>query len=158
MFIASNKTMSVKHLSINTSPAKRRIVRAVMKPPELNLLFAWTWILAGFASGLVMGLFFNREQWLGGYTSLKRRLFRLAHISFFGLGAVNLMYYFTARYALNASAWQEVAAWGFVVGGITMPLACVIMARWTQAKAVFAVPVTSLLLSGALTIWDLARV
>jgi hypothetical protein len=157
MFIASNKTMMPKHLSINRARAKPGIVRGVMKPPEINLLFAWAWIVAGFASGMVMGLFFNREDWLGGYTSLKRRLFRLAHISFFGLGAVNLMFYFTARYALGASVWQEVAAWGFVVGGITMPLACVIMARWTQAKAVFAVPVTSLLLSGALMIWELAK-
>jgi len=129
-----------------------------MKTPEINLVFAWAWIVAGFASGLVMGLFFNREQWLGGYTSLKRRLFRLAHISFFGLGAVNLMYYFTARYALGTSVLQGVAAWGFVVGGITMPLACVIMARWTGAKMVFAVPVMSLLLSGALTIWELTRI
>src|SRR4026208_1645819 len=138
--------MMAADLSINRPPAKPGIVRGVMKPPELNLLFAWAWIAAGFASGLVMGLFFNREQWLGGYTSLKRRLFRLAHISFFGLGAINLMYYFTALYALRPSAWQEVAAWGFVVGGITMPLACLIMARWTQAKVVFAVPVVSLLL------------
>lgn len=129
-----------------------------MKPPQLNLLFAWAWIVAGFASGLIMGLFFNREQWLGGYTSLKRRLFRLTHISFFGLGAVNLMYYFTARFALTVSGWQEIAAWGFVVGGITMPLACVIMACWTRAKGVFAVPVISLLLSGVLTIWELTKI
>jgi len=129
-----------------------------MHAPEINLLFAWTWVLAGFASGLIMGLFFNREDWLGGYTSLKRRLFRLAHISFFGLGAVNLMYYLTARFALQPSALQAVAAWGFVVGGVTMPLVCVIMARWTQAKMLFAVPVLSLLLSGALTIWELIKV
>jgi hypothetical protein len=128
-----------------------------MHPPEINLLFAWIWVLAGFASGLILGLFFNREDWLGGYTSLKRRLFRLAHISFFGLGAVNLMYYFTARYTLGPSPLQAVAAWGFIVGGVTMPLACVIMARWTQAKMLFAVPVLSLLGSGALTIWEVLK-
>jgi hypothetical protein len=32
------------------------------------------------------------------------------------------------------------------------------MARWTQAKMLFAVPVLSLLLSGALTIWELVKV
>jgi hypothetical protein len=129
-----------------------------MKTPEINLLFAWVWILAGFGSGLVMGMFFNREDWLGGYTSLKRRLIRLAHVSFFGLGAVNLMYYFTARYALEPSTLQSAASWGYVVGGITMPLVCLIMARWTQAKMLFAVPVISLLLSGALTICALIKV
>jgi hypothetical protein len=129
-----------------------------MRAPEINLVFAWLWMLAGFGSGLVMGMFFDREKWLGGYTSLKRRLFRLAHISFFGLGAVNLMFYFTAKYAIApGSLGQEIAAWGFVAGGITMPLACVIMARWTRAKMVFAVPVLSLLLSGALMVWELIK-
>jgi hypothetical protein len=129
-----------------------------MHTPEINLVFAWVWIVAGFASGLAMGLCFDRENWLGGYTSLKRRLYRLAHVSFFGLGAVNLMYYFTARYVLGPSEMQCVAGWCFVVGGVTMPLACVIMARWAQAKMLFAVPVLSLLLSGGLTIWELARI
>ena len=129
-----------------------------IRAPEINLLFAWVWVLAGFGSGLILGLFFNRENWLGGYTSLKRRLLRLAHISFFGLGAVNLMYYFTAYYALEPSPLVTLAAWGFVVGGVTMPLVCVIMARWTQAKMLFAVPVTSLLLSGALTVWELVKI
>ena len=130
----------------------------MLKTPEINLVFAWAWMLAGFLSGLIMGLFFNREDWLGGYTSLKRRLFRLAHISFFGLGAVNLMYYFTARHVLGPSFLQSLAAWGFVLGGITMPLACAIMARWTRAKILFAVPVLTLVASGALTILDLIKI
>ena len=147
------------HLSINNAVAKHRIVAALnMHAPEINLLFAWIWVLAGFASGLVMGLFFDRENWLGGYTALRRRLFRLAHISFFGLGAINLMYYFTARYALAPSPLQCLAAWGFVLGGVTMPLVCLIMARWSKAKMLFAVPVMSLLGAGALTIWELIRI
>src|SRR5687768_11837839 len=87
--------------------------RVTLQPPEINLVFAWTWVLAGFLSGLAMGLFFDREDWLGGYGSLKRRLYRLAHICFFGLGAINLMFYFTARYVLQPSPLQSVAAWGF---------------------------------------------
>jgi hypothetical protein len=33
----------------------------------LNHILAWTWIVMGFLSGLVMGLFFREEKWLGGY-------------------------------------------------------------------------------------------
>jgi hypothetical protein len=58
---------------------------------NLNLLVAWLWILLGFVSGMLLGLFFHHEKWLGGYASFKRRLYRFAHISFFGLGAVNLL-------------------------------------------------------------------
>jgi hypothetical protein len=32
------------------------------------------WILLGLVSGMVMGMFFHRENWLGGYTDSKRRL------------------------------------------------------------------------------------
>src|SRR6266436_1502559 len=63
---------------------------------QLNLIAAWSGILAGFVSGLLLGLFFHREDWLGGFGSFKRRLYRLAHISLFGLAIVNLMFYFTA--------------------------------------------------------------
>jgi hypothetical protein len=57
-----------------------------------NLTLAWLWILLGFVSGMVLGLFFHRENWLGGYGSFQRRMYRLGHISFFGLGAVNALF------------------------------------------------------------------
>lgn len=48
---------------------------------QINLIFAWLWIAVGFVLGFIFGLNFHREEWLGGYTTLKRRLYRLAHIS-----------------------------------------------------------------------------
>ena len=53
---------------------------------NLNLFLGWLWILLGFVSGMALGMFFHRENWLGGYGSFKRRMYRLGHISFFGLG------------------------------------------------------------------------
>ena len=44
---------------------------------QMNLLLAWLWICLGFLSGMLLGLFFHRENWLGGYGSLKRRMYRL---------------------------------------------------------------------------------
>ncbi|HXR49058.1 MAG TPA: hypothetical protein VN784_16610, partial [Candidatus Limnocylindrales bacterium] len=58
-----------------------------------NLFLAWLWILLGFVTGMALGLFFHHENWLGGYGSFKRRMYRLGHISFFGLGAVNLLFW-----------------------------------------------------------------
>jgi hypothetical protein len=125
---------------------------------NLNLLVAWIWIGLGFLSGLALGLGFNREQWLGGYASWKRRLYRLGHISFFGLGMVNLMFYFTARVFSSGDLFAEIASIGFVVGAFTMPVCCLVMAHWPKAKAVFAVPVLSLLVAGALTVVAVARI
>ena len=121
-------------------------------PLKISLVLAWLWILLGFVSGSVLGLFFHRENWLGGYGSFKRRMYRLAHISFFGLGAVNLFFWLTVKTLPDSNPLVVVASWGFVVGAITMPLCCLIMAHWPKMHLIFSVPVVSLLLAGALTL------
>jgi hypothetical protein len=118
----------------------------------LNLYVAWLWICLGFLSGMLLGLFFHRENWLGGYGSLKRRMYRLGHISFFGLGAVNLLFWVTARALAASSLHVTVASTAFVVGAITMPLCCLIMAHFPRAHAIFTVPVLSLLVAGTFTL------
>ena len=52
----------------------------------------------------------DREDWLGGYGSFKRRLYRLAHISFFGLAIVNLMFCFVALYGASNGVMTIVRA------------------------------------------------
>src|SRR5580704_5206633 len=111
---------------------------------QLNLLFAWLWILLGFVSGMIMGMFFHRENWLGGYGSLKRRMYRLGHISFFGLGAVNLLFWLTMRQMQASGPLAEGASWSFIIGGLTMPVCCAVMANWPRARLLFSVPVLSL--------------
>ena len=54
-----------------------------------NVIAAWIGVLAAFASGAVLGLFFHRADWLGGYGSWRRRLLRLGHIALVALGGVN---------------------------------------------------------------------
>jgi len=124
----------------------------------LNLLLAWLWILFGFLAGMLLGLFFHKENWLGGYTSLKRRMYRLAHISFFGLGAVNLLFVLTAREWLQAGHFTSVAGASFAAGAITMPACCVLMAHFPKSVPVFAVPVLSLVLGGALVVIQLRHI
>jgi hypothetical protein len=119
---------------------------------NLNLLIAWLWILLGFVSGMMMGFFFHREEWLGGYASHKRRLYRLAHISFFGLGLVNLCFYLTIR-VMGGEGNISLASWAFVAGAVTMPICCIAMAHAPNSRPLFGVPVLSLLLGGVLTFW-----
>src|SRR5438876_6056910 len=119
-----------------------------MQPPHLNLIAAWLGILLGFVSGLTLGLFFQRDDWLGGYTSLKRRLYRLAHISFFGLGAVNLLFYFTALRLPAITPVIVIASRAFIIGAISMPICCLLMAHLPRTHLLFSIPVASLLLGG----------
>ena len=122
-----------------------------MKPLQLQLLLAWVWIWLGFLSGFALGLFFHRESWLGGYTSLKRRLYRLCHISFFGLGVLNLCFYLTVQVSGATGMTLTVASWAFIVGAVSMPLCCLLMAHFPRTRLCFGVPVLSLVVGGALT-------
>ena len=123
---------------------------------QINLLAAWVGILMGFISGLALGLGFHGENWLGGYGSFKRRLYRLAHISLFGLGAVNFFFYFTAR-ALPGGTLLSLASSAFIAGAITMPICCLIMAHFPNTRMLFALPVISLVAGGALTLLEVSK-
>ncbi len=124
-----------------------------------NLILAWLWILLGFGSGMVLGLFFHGEHWLGGYASFKRRMYRLSHISFFGLGAVNLLFCLTVRNFSLAGRGFGIASWAFIIGAIAMPVCCVVMANIPKARPhlVFAAPVASLIAGGILTLKEVIK-
>ena len=119
---------------------------------QLNLVLGWLWVALGFGSGALLGLGFHKEEWLGGYTSWRRRLYRLAHISFFGLGFLNLMFFLTVRMC-SVGQLFEIASAAFGLGAITMPLCCVLAAHKPECKPVFAVPVASLLTGAVATVW-----
>src|SRR5215469_14362955 len=122
-----------------------------MEAVRLNLVLGWTWMLLGFITGMGMGLFFHKEGWLGGYGSFQRRLYRLCHISFFGLGMVNLLFYISAQH-FGPVSLMNVASWAFVVGAITMPVCCLMMAHFPKAHFLFAVPVLSLIAGGVIVV------
>lgn len=116
----------------------------------LNWQFGWLLMLAAFGTGAVMGLWFHREDFMGGYNSFRRRLVRLGHIAFAALGMLNILY--------ALSPWPAPGTWTgdaasicFVVGGIAMPVICFLTA-WRQGfRHLFALPVTALVAAVVLT-------
>jgi hypothetical protein len=111
--------------------------------PTLNLMVGWLGMLAGVVSGAIIGLFFHREDWMGGYLSYRRRLTRLGHISFFGLGFLNLLFAATAPELLLAGNWLSLASWALILGAITMPLCCFLAAWKKPWRHLFPLPVLS---------------
>jgi hypothetical protein len=113
-----------------------------------NLVAAWTGILLGFVAGAVQGLFFHREEWLGGYGSWPRRLTRLGHISFFGIAFINIAFAVTVSLAPpetpGAESAVHIASWLFILGAITMPLVCYLSAFKKPFRHLFCIPVASL--------------
>ena len=63
---------------------------------DLNRAVAWTSLTLGAGTGLILGLWsfdgpLPVPAWIGDYGDTPRRLLRLAHIAFFGLGILNLL-------------------------------------------------------------------
>ena len=110
----------------------------------LNITAAWIGFLCGCISGAIPGLFFHKKEWLGGYSSWPRRLIRLAHISFFGLGFLNLGFGLTAK-ALDIESSPAFAL--MITGAISMPLICYASAYKTAYRHLFFIPAGSVTLS-----------
>jgi hypothetical protein len=119
---------------------------------QLNLTVAWVWMVLGTLLGLILGSFFQRDDFLDGYGSFKRRLYRLAHVAFFGLGILNILFFFTARVLPAPTAWISAASWSFVVGAVSMPTCCILVAHQPRLRNLFAIPVGSVLLGSFLTL------
>jgi hypothetical protein len=115
---------------------------------SLHLLVGWIAMLLGVFAGAVIGMFFHREDWAGGYASYRRRMLRLGHIAFFGLGFINLFFALTLERIALPSINVQIASAGLLLGVVTMPLICFLSAWRKPIRHLFPVPV--LAVSGAL--------
>ncbi len=110
---------------------------------SVNLIAGWIAIFAGLLSGTILGIFFHRDNWLGGYNSWPRRMLRLGHISMVGLGLLNIAFTLTV---INLKlAPPRLAAILFIVGLISMPTVCAFSAFRPNMRHLFFIPVASLL-------------
>jgi hypothetical protein len=121
----------------------------------VNETFGWLWLFTGVLTGLLLGLRFHEESWLGGYASHPRRLLRLGHVSFMGLGILNLLFAASASRTGLASGALALASWTMLIGGVTMPACCALVAWRRSLHLVFAVPVASLLIGVGLVAWGM---
>ena len=118
----------------------------------LNIYAGWFGFLAGIITGAISGLRFHDENFFGGYASWSRRLTRLAHISFFGLGLINLAFAVTAD-KLGYFDGLEIASVSFVVGLVTMPLVCYLSAFRPKFRHLFFIPVLSVFVGVVNVLW-----
>ncbi len=112
----------------------------------LNLTIGWLAILAGLLSGATIGLFFFKDEWLGGYSSWRRRMIRLAHISMVGTGLLNIAYALSVP-ALSFKSPTPIAGMLFIAGAIAMPTVCLLSAWRIAWRHLFAIPVLCLVIA-----------
>jgi len=112
-----------------------------MKEVEINLIAGWASILCGVVAGAGAGVFFHQENWAGGYASFRRRMLRLAHISFFGIGFINLAYGVTTTIPGVGISHSKLAGVLLIAAAVTMPLCCYLTAWKKPFRHLFPVPV-----------------
>ena len=98
-------------------------------------------MVGGVISGSIIGLLFHNADWLGGYNSFRRRLVRLAHIAFFGIGILNILFGLTATaLSLDASVIR-IGSTALMIAAVTMPANCLLTAWRPSFRHFFFVPV-----------------
>jgi hypothetical protein len=117
----------------------------MVEPARFNLMIGWIAMVAGATSGATIGLFFQRDEWMGGYASLRRRMIRLGHIAFFGLGIINVLFALSLFAIPIPDAYARIASPGFAVSVVTMPACCFMTAWRTGFRYLFPIPVAAVL-------------
>lgn len=111
---------------------------------SLNWYVGWGLILTAFITGALIGLFFHREAFLGGYDSFRRRLVRLGHIALAALGMMNVLYSVAAP---GGTRSDPRASFAFAIGGVAMPLVCFLTAWKPLFRHLFFLPVSALVIA-----------
>ena len=116
-----------------------------MDVTRFSLLVGWTSMIFGLFSGAWIGLSFGDDRWGGGYPSFYRRMLRLGHIAFFGLGFVNILFALSIGALPLGPRLQVGAATGFAVAALTMSPCCFLTAWRRPFRHLFPVPVIGML-------------
>lgn len=123
----------------------------------MNEIGGWLFVLGGLVMGLVMGLKFQREEWLGGYSAFPRRMVRLAHVALVALGMINIQFaHSAARLHLNPRM-ESVASIAFIAAAALMPACCLRMAARRRNFEIFAAPIVCLATGLILTVGGLIQ-
>lgn len=124
---------------------------------QWNLWAGWTGMMFGLVSGAVIGLKFHREDFAGGYASFRRRMSRLGHLAFFGLGIINVLFALTLTSSGVVLSYPVVASASLAAAVFLMPIACFLTAWKKPFRHVFPLPVILVAVSLVLLLEGLVR-
>jgi len=95
----------------------------------------------GLLSGAIIGLFFHLESFAGGYASFRRRMLRLGHVAFFGLGILNVIFALTLMATDITPSNPMLASISLIAAAVLMPTVCFLTAWKRSFRHIFALPV-----------------
>jgi hypothetical protein len=124
----------------------------------MNRSIGWASLAIGVATGLVMGLWsfdgpLPTPAWLGEYGDTPRRLARLGHIAFLGLGILNILLARELPHSTLGQRGQRLASIAMNVGNVLLPITLFAAAAWHPAKYAMGIPATAVFVALGLAAW-----
>ena len=124
----------------------------------MNRTIGWFSLVVGIATGLVMGLWsfdgpMATPAWLGEYADTSRRLARLGHIAFIGLGLINILLAHELPHSALGTRARGIASRHMNFGNIVLPIALFAAAAWRPAKYAMAIPATAVFVAMCMAAW-----
>lgn len=114
---------------------------------KINIRFGWIWLFIGILMAMWMGLHVFKSNWLGGYTSLPRRLLRLSHIAFMALSLTNILYGFSIDSVNLPIKVKKIGLYAMIIAAIFMPIICLLSAHNIFFQSFFFIPALSFALA-----------
>jgi len=124
---------------------------------QWNLWAGWTGMLFGLVSGALIGLQFHREDFAGGYAAFRRRMLRIGHLAFFGLGIINVLFALTLTSSGVALGYPAVASASLAAAVFLMPVVCFLTAWKKPFRHLFPLPVILVAVSFLILLEGLVR-
>jgi hypothetical protein len=129
---------------------------------EWNRRVGWVSTCVGAASGLILGLWsfdgpFAVPGWLGDYDQTARRLARLGHIAFFGLGILNILVAGELRRPSLGRFGRQVASWAMNFGNVFLPVTLFAAAAYRPFKYTMSAPAVAVFLALVVTAYGVCR-
>ena len=144
----SNKS----RVTTTQSHADKRVTTRTRAVGESNRVVGWASMVAGAGTGLLMGLWsFDGPvpvpDWIGDYEATARRLIRLGHIAFFGLGILNLLLARELPRLALTDRLARAAARSMNFGNIFLPVTLFAAAAYSPLKYLLPFPAVSVFIA-----------
>ena len=125
-------------------------------------MVGWVSLAVGIGTGLIMGMWsldgpVKTPGWLGEYGDTPRRLARLGHIAFIGLGMLNIMVARELPELDLGGRGRKIAAGTMNFGNVFLPLTLFAAAVFHPAKYTMAFPAISVFIAMTLVAVGVCR-
>jgi hypothetical protein len=113
-----------------------------------NRSVGWTSMAVGVGAGLLLGMWsfdgpLAVPEWLGAYDATSRRLVRLGHIAFIGLGILDVLLARELPQLRLSARWRRIASGAMILGNVLLPPVLVAAGAWRPLKYLMSLPATA---------------